>query len=290
MPKIAVATCAYHPGFIANDDQPLLDALGDLGADASQQRWDDADLDWAAFDGVVVRTTWDYQERLEAFLAWIDRVDRSTTLLNPAEVMRRNVRKTYLRSLEAADVPIVPTAWVEDEASIRAAIGAIDGTQQVVLKPCIGAGASGLGRFDAADVPGIAEHVAAVRNLGPVLLQPFLASILDRGELSVVLLDGEVSHAVRKTPAEGEIRVQIEFGGTYTVVEPTPAEAEIARRAVGALSSGEDVAYARVDLVEPTPERPAVIEAELIEPELFLPLVPGGAARLAAIILDRCRA
>jgi hypothetical protein len=66
--------------------------------------------------------------------------------------------------------------------------------------------------------------------------------------------------------------VQIEFGGRYALEAPGAREREIAMRAVEALTVDETPLYARVDLVEVAGMGPAVIEAELIEPELFFPM------------------
>jgi len=287
MLRIGVATCDHHPGFIANDDQPLLDAFGALGVDAALARWDDASIDWTAFEAVVIRTTWDYQERVGEFLDWVDRVAGCSRLINPAPVVRANIRKTYLRELEAAGVPIVPTRWVVDGR--RASDHARDLGVEVVMKPSIGAGASGLIRIATADHAALDEHAASIGAGAEVMIQPFLPTVLERGELSLVYVDGGLTHGVRKKPAEGEFRVQIEFGGRYAIVDPTPEERRVAEASLDALAiDGAPICFARVDLVELEPGRPAIGEVELIEPELFLAMVPSAASRLAERVIARC--
>lgn len=305
MRRVALATCESHPGFIANDDAPLLEAFRERGCGASLRRWDDERVDWAAFDAVLLRTTWDYMARLGKFLAWCGRVSRASSLFNPLPVVEGNIRKTYLRELEGAGVPIVPTRWIGPTTSREAAdrIGNLRAQittvleeegwegEDVVLKPNVGAGASGLLRAPGSETERLASHASAELRHGPVMVQPWLPSILERGELSIVLIDGVISHAVRKVPKAGEFRVQIEFGGTYTPVEPTPREAEVALAAHDAAArahaGGDPLLYARVDLVEPEPGSPAVIEMELIEPELFFPNVPDAAPRFADATLCR---
>lgn len=98
-PRIALVTYAQLPDLDA-DDAPLLDALTETGAHAQAVVWDDGDVDWASFDLVVVRNTWDYMDRLEEFLAWAERVSQVSTLANPVEVLRWNTDKAYLRDLE----------------------------------------------------------------------------------------------------------------------------------------------------------------------------------------------
>lgn len=294
MKRIALATCAHHPGFIANDDQPLLEELIVRGCNARLVRWDDPGVAWDGFDAVVLRTTWDYQDRLDAFLAWCELIERTSRLFNPLGVVEANVRKTYLRGLERDGVPIVPTRWIEpgrSEALPTLLEEAGWDDDEIILKPCVGAGASGMLRAHARETDQLVEHATRELRHGPVLVQRWMPTILDRGELSVVVIDGRISHAVRKVPKDGEFRVQIEFGGTYTPTKPTAREAEVAlaahAHAARAHNHAAPLLYARVDLVEPEPGEPAVIELEMIEPELFFPIVPHAAPRFADALLDR---
>ena len=293
-PSIALATCEEHPGFVAGDDAPLVQAFKSAGCRCRLVRWDAPDTDWSSFDAVVIRSTWDYQERLDDYLRWAALVDETTRLLNPLGVVRANIRKTYLLDLRDRGVPTVPTAWLVEGGSLAEALEGT-GWEDAIIKPAIGAGASGLIRFGA----GRADEISRVQahadrcmeqNLGPMLIQPWLPSIVDTGETSVVVIDGEVSHAVRKVPADDDFRVQIEFGGRYTVVEPSKRQAEVALDACAAAESLHGpLLYARVDLVEPEPGDPALIELELIEPELFFPIVPDAAGRFAGATLRALR-
>ena len=291
-PLIALSTCASHPGMMAGDDEALIDALEPMGFVCERPRWDDDSVDWGGYDAVLIRTTWDYQEKLGAFMAWVERVSERTTLLNPAPVVRANVDKRYLRELERVGAAIVPTRWIEgpitaDELGALVAGGRpVDGVAGV-LKPVVGAGASGLMMFRGDELERGAAHARGlVEACGGAMLQAPVGSIRSRGELSVVLIDGEVTHAVRKRPSEGDWRVQIEFGGRYELEQPGEREPAISRLAVESLGGGETPLYARIDLVEVEGMGPAVIEAELIEPELFFPMAPGS-ARAFGVALGR---
>lgn len=260
---------------MAGDDEALIETLEGMGFACERPRWDDAGVAWDGYDAVLIRTTWDYQERLEAFLAWTERVAGCTRLWNPVEVVRANVDKRYLRLLEEAGAAIVPTAWLEGAVSgagIREALSGLGATRGAI-KPVVGAGASGLMMFESSEAEAAAAHARALIDAtGGAMAQAQIESIRTRGELSVVLIEGEITHAVRKTPSAGEWRVQIEFGGRYALEAPGAREREIAMRAVEALTVDETPLYARVDLVEVAGVGPAVIEAELIEPELFFPM------------------
>ncbi len=286
---IAIATCKSHPGFCANDDAPLIDAFRAHDVNAELLRWDDERTDWSAFDAVIIRTTWDYMDRLDEFLEWVDRVDSVSRLMNPPSVVRRNLDKAYLRDLENAGVPIVPTRWIEQgESDNLEQILRDTNWQELIIKPTVGAGASGLGRFTIDRLDNAIAHTKQQLTRGVTMAQPMLDSITTTGELSIVLLNGRFAHAIRKVPAEGDFRVQIEFGGNYTRVEPTAQEIDIAVRAHNQTAGDRaPLLYSRADIVEPTPGNPALIEFEAVEPELFFPIAPESAQRFAELTLER---
>ena len=114
MTSIALATCAVLPD-LAADDRPLLAGLRAAGADARAVVWDDPEVDWSAFDLVVLRSTWDYAKRRDEFLAWAERAAHVTRFANPYPVVRWNSDKHYLLQLAEAGVAVVPTQWLEPE-------------------------------------------------------------------------------------------------------------------------------------------------------------------------------
>ena len=188
-------------------------------------------------------------------------------------MIERNVAKRYLIELADAGVPVVPTRLLQPGDGLAGATG------RIVLKPEIAAGADGIGLFDPDD-PAAATHLAALYGRGNVLLQPYLPSVRD-GERSLMYLGGSYSHAVRKVPAGGDFRVQVEHGGVTTPYDPSAAERRVADRALAAVAA--DLLYARVDLVT-TPDGPLLMELELIEPELFLTHADGALDRFAGVI------
>lgn len=269
------------------DEPDLASALADRGAAADVVDWDDATVDWSMFDAVVIRSTWDYTTRLDEFLLWTRLVEASgTPLHNSAELVRWNSHKRYLIELEDRGAPIVPTAWLArgDEAELSA-IAEVRGWDGVVAKPAVGAGADGLlvVRPDE-DLPEAQTRFAALTAAGDVLVQPFVRSVA-AGELSVVVIDGDPSHAVRKVPGEDGVRVQIEFGGRY---EAVPIDRDAGRLAAWLVeSTGHDPLFARVDLLTADDGSWWVNELELIEPALLLRWSDGGADRLADALLRR---
>jgi len=282
----AIATCAHHPGFCAGDDEALAEQLLTVGVRTTTAVWNDPAVDWAAFDAVLIRTTWDYTEQLPEFLHWTRRVEAATPLFNPARFAESNLNKAYLKKLGGA---AVPTLWIPRGASHDpSTLALMHGWDRVAMKPAVGAGAENLLITDATDARALRDNLETIHRRCDAMLQPLVESVRTRGELSVVLIDGEITHAVRKTPAAGDHRVQIEFGGAYALEDPPPA----ARDAAGAAASlwensDEPPLYARVDLLEPEPGVFWIIEVELVEPELFFPLAPEAGARLGRALRRR---
>lgn len=281
MPAVGLATCDWLPELIP-DDAPLVAAFEDAGVAAVPAVWSDPAVDWSDFDLVLVRTTWDYTVRREEFVAWAERVAQSVPLWNPPETIRWNSEKGYLRDLDARGAPVVPTAWVERADGDLAATLAERGWDDAIIKPFVGSGARGMMRVRSGEGE---DHFRELLGRGPVLVQPFLASIETEGELTVVCLDREPAHAVRKRPRAGDIRIQPEYGGT---TEPVALDEETGDAVARVLTAVHcPLLYARIDLVRDPAGELRVMELEAIEPRLFLEPAPGAAERVAAAVLER---
>ncbi|MHC4947389.1 MAG: ATP-grasp domain-containing protein [Planctomycetota bacterium] len=285
--RIALATCEHLPDWEV-DDRPFHDALARRGVDARLAAWSDASVDWSAFDACLVRTTWDYQERRDEYLAWAERVAATTPLFNPLAVIRWNTHKWYLRDLETAGVPVIPTAWLPAGTTVDlAATLAERGWERGFLKPAVGATARETLPFDADDA-GLARARAHLDRLLPredLLLQPFLPRVGVEGELSAVFIDGRLSHAVRKVPAAGDYRVQDDWGATDEPATLDPAATQLVHDIIATVGGG--LLYARVDLLRDDAGDLRLSELELVEPSLFFRHGPGAADRLADALCRR---
>lgn len=246
--------------------------------------WADTTVDWAAFDAVLIRSTWDYHEVPEQFLDWVRRVSAITHLHNPAPLVEWNAHKRYLTDLRARGLAVVPSVVVERDAPESvSAIADREGWEEVVVKPAVSAGGKATGRYHRDD-PAADRALDAVLATSDALVQPYLREIESEGETSVVVIDGEVTHAVGKRPEVGEFRVQVQFGGHERPIEPTEAERSLARAAVAVVTALGVPTYARVDCVT-VDGRPLLMELEVIEPSLYLPYGPDDAAdRLVAAV------
>jgi len=284
MKRIALATSAKLPT-LNDDDRLLIPALAELGLGAVPAVWDSPDVCWEEFQGVLVRSCWDYHHRLEEFLAWVSRLERAgVRVWNPPAVLRWNGHKSYLRDLAARGVSIVPTRWLERGGQADLARLLRDARwRDAVVKPAVSASAHGTwrtsGETAAVDQRRLDEQLRA----GDVMVQPFMPEVVEPGEWSIVFLGGRVSHAVLKRPGAGagDYRVQWEFGGSAAAMAPPDtllADAEAVMAAVPG-----DLVYARVDGVE-RDGRLILMELELIEPHLFLAWDAGASGRLAAAL------
>jgi len=294
--SVAIATCSALPRG-DEDAEPLRRALLARGIKAEWRVWDDPAVDWSGYDLTVVRSTWDYPADRAAFLGWAGRIRE---LHNPGPVLVWNTDKTYLRDLEQAGQPIVPTRWAEPGRAIGA-LGAPDAPAgEFVLKPTVGAGSKGVGRFDPRRTGALAAaraHAQALQDAGrTVMVQPYLADVDQAGETALIFFDGAFSHAVTKAamlPDESVNRLDTGYSDSLFVEEriepcsPSPAELALAGSVLEVVGARfGPLLYARVDLL-PTPAGPVLIELELTEPSLFLSYEPAAADRLAAAIATR---
>ena len=278
MPTIALATAI--PALALDDDMPpLIDACAAAGIDAMAVAWDDPTVSWQRFDAVLLRSTWNYMDRLDAFLHWCDRVARVTRLLNPPDVVRWNIDKRYLVTLADAGEPVIDTHVVDSAA----AFDALPLLDEFVVKPSVGAGSRGARRFVARQRRDARAHALdLLAQGGAVLVQPYLRKVDADGETALLFFNGVYSHAIRKgplLPEPGAASTDALFAAErITARQPSAAERALAEHVLTALPFTTPL-YARVDLL-PGSDGPRLLELELIEPSVFLKHDTAAATRL----------
>lgn len=260
-------------------------ALDRSDVDVDVVDWDDPNVSWAKYDRVVLRSTWDYPERLPQFLAWLDAVSRVSDLCNPLPMVRWNVDKHYLAELDRARVPVVPTAFAEpgDRPELPA--------EPFVVKPAVGAGSRDAASYDPDQHELAHAHIDRLHRSGAsALIQPLVASVAVDGEWPLVFLGGSYSHAANKrvslpraSSVEGLFAEE-----TNTAHVADAAQIAVAQAAVDVVAERFGVpTYARVDLVRDDDGGFRVLELELVEPSLFLPQAePEAVDRLVTVLLD----
>lgn len=270
-------------GNILRDDRLLGEALSRHGLSSVRVDWTRPDVDWAKFRCAVFRTTWDYFERFGHFVAWLDRVETQTSLCNSPSIVRWNMDKHYLADLAAKGIPVVASRFIERGSAVAVSdLLDASGWADAVIKPCVSGAARHtyrVNRANAADLDPTVRRLLAAESL---ILQPFQEEIVRRGEDTLMVLDGRYTHAVRKVAKSGDFRVQEDYGGTVHDHRPTDEQVDLAERAMAACQPPP--AYGRVDMVRDNEGRMAVMELELIEPELWLRNHPPAATALAGAI------
>jgi len=281
--QIALATCEELPD-LDPDDQPLVGLFHKIGIEATPAIWSDPTIDWAAFDHIIIRNTWDYTNRLEEFLAWAKM--HESRIHNSYEILVWNSNKIYLKDLSDAGFPIVDTQFVTDPLSDWESPLLGD----FVVKPTISAGSQDTMRFRTIDPDSHDRAQDLMKRIvsqgKTAMVQPYLAAVDEIGETAQLFIGGEYSHAIRKGPllvpnVEGEKEHGLFLKEDISPREPNPEQRDLAAAVMGYISQRFGVPlYARVDLLENSEGKPVILELELVEPSMFFVTAPQSAARL----------
>ncbi len=268
---------------ILDDDILLRNALEAKGLRVTRTYWDNPDFNWTQTRCAIFRTTWDYFNRFSEFILWLNQSGKETRMINPPELIHWNIDKHYLRDLAEKGVRIPPTSFIEagDTRSLKE-VAADCGWPELILKPAVSGAARHTYRLTEND---LSNHVDIYRSLiqkEAMLLQEFQHKIVTIGEVSLMVIGGQYTHAVLKTAKVGDFRVQDDFGGKVQAYQPTEEEVQFAQEVVS-LCSPHPV-YARVDIIRDNQGQICLSELELIEPELWIRMNPQAASRLADAI------
>jgi len=260
---VALVSCRELPE--PDPDAALLSrALEEAGVRAQVLAWDDPAVDWSQARLTVPRSTWNYPLHRDRFLRWAEVVDRVSRLWNPLRVLRWNFHKEYLTELQEQGIAVAPTVVLRrgSTVTLRSIMEERD-WQETVVKPAVSAASFQTLRVRPDDVDAGEAHLRELLAQRDVLVQCYLPSVEDYGERSLIWIDGEWTHAVRKGPrfaGEGE-------SVTATAVAIAPEEAALAGKVLEAVPG--PLLYARIDLAPGLDGQPVLMELELIEPSLF---------------------
>ena len=244
----------------------------------------DKKTDWASYDHVVIRTTWDYTSRAKKFLEVLESIENSgAKLYNPYSLVKWNHDKIYLRDLASKGVSIVDSLYFDEENFNEKVKGL--GAERFVVKPRIGASSIGISFASPQEL--ISSKSKYEKGL-KYFAQPFLHEI-HQGERSYFYFNNQFSYAIKKTPKEGDFRVQEEYGGVITIHKPKEEELSEAGRAVASVAEHNPL-YLRVDAVVTDNGEWKLMELECIEPSMFFRVVPESASRFAKEIMRRIQA
>jgi glutathione synthase/RimK-type ligase-like ATP-grasp enzyme len=276
--RVAIATC--EDLYVDPDTPLLLEVLSSLGIEHELLAWDDPNASWDRFDATVIRSTWDYAPRRDEFLEWATNVPN---IYNSFDLVAWNTDKHYLRSLQQAGINVIPSTFAD------VGIDPIFPTGNFVVKPTVGAGSLDAERYGSGDHARAHAHVRSLHATGrDVIIQPYVASIDEEGELALVFIDGAFSHAMRKGAMLNAVendRSQLFRAEQMSVATASPETLQFAQEVLDT-GDASSALYARVDLCR-LEDSWAVMELELTEPSLFLTYHPEAATQLANAILKR---
>jgi glutathione synthase/RimK-type ligase-like ATP-grasp enzyme len=270
--KIALVTYedeGKYAGEGSSEDERLLNYLNQKGLKVSFAVWTDPEIDWQAYDQVILKSPWDYFDKINLFHRWLNLLDeKKVSLLNPTTVVRWNTNKAYLLEVEQAGFAIVPTALIPFNNKFKAAAYFQKyRTENLIVKPAVSGGAKNTFVFSQPEAAIQENKINKLLTEEAYLVQPFMPEIKTRGEWSLLFFNGRFSHAVRKVPQNGDFRVQHYFGGSIIPASPPPAVLDYALQLIKQFAPG--CLYVRVDGLESASDF-KLMELELIEPLLYL--------------------
>jgi hypothetical protein len=273
----------WYTAQVLKEDQLVQDALEKRNLKVAKKDWADPSFDWSSTKTILFRSTWDYFHRFKEFEPWLERVSKLTKLINPAGQVLWNMDKHYLADLAAKGVPVVAGHYIK-----RGSLDTLEalhkklGWSETVIKPTVSGAARHTYRLNPKNYAAHKVLFAELIKNEDFILQPFQKNIITKGEVSHIVIHGEYTHSILKKVKEGDYRVQDDHGGTTHEYAASEAEIIFVEHAVAAC----DILplYARVDVIWDNHEQLALIELELIEPELWFRKNEKAADKLAAAI------
>ncbi len=282
MIKVAILTCNEIDVNAYNDDNLIIPLLKTQEIEAVFQVWDDPKVDWSIFDCVIIRSTWDYTEKIEKFKSFIETLPKSVKLFNSQDIVLNNFNKSYLFELQEKGFEIIPSLkTIVSKDTIEEAFKKFE-CDKVIVKPLIGAGASGIKVITKDQLNSSTESITEE------IIQPFQESISTEGEISLIFFNDNFSHAILKVPKKNDFRSQEEFGSKVTAFTPDFQTINYSKDVLESITT--DSLFARVDLLKNDKgEWRYVGEVELIEPALYLSFDEDSPKRFCDAIVKRLK-
>lgn len=261
--KTYIATCRAWPQGNAGL-QELATALP-----ATLLPWQEIDPATIARAGEAVTVlplaAWDYSENPDSYRLWLKGLrDAGVRVINPPELQIWNMNKRYLCELAAKSLPITPSVALLPGENWAEKIAA-SGWSNPVIKPLVGQSGRGVRRLADGGTPTLADYPQGA------LLQPFVPT--DVGEVCLIYLASQFSHAAHRQPAPDEWRANSAYGVQILPITPQPEWLACAENVLQHLPQAP--LYARVDGLIAQDGRFMVNEVELIEPALYAQLCAG---------------
>lgn len=268
------------------EDDLIIKAFKGYPIQLQRINWDNQQVNWNDLDVLIFRTTWDYFHRFHEFWAWLEKVKTQVKLINDFSLIQWNIHKFYLRSLNELGITIPPTLFIEKENDYSLDQWVQKSNwEKCILKPAISGSARHTYLLEGQPSKEVSAIYDRLKGEEDLLLQEYQPSIRTKGEASLMLYNGNYSHAILKRAKQGDFRVQDDFGGTVHDFQPTPEDIRFAEAVVAACPSLP--VYARVDIFWNEEGKTMLGEVELIEPEMWFRTDEKSATRFASAILEK---
>ncbi|MCD8539378.1 MAG: hypothetical protein LRY55_06145 [Leadbetterella sp.] len=184
----------YNTGTVRDEDRDLFDYLTGRRIDLHYEVWNDPDVQWAVYDAVILKSPWDYHEKYEEFLTWMDSLTPlGVQVFNSAQVVRWNSDKHYLKDIHDSGLPTIPTCYLEKNTAVEPGHHYFRelNTSRLVIKPCISAGAKNTILVSPEEFPAQIPHINAWLKEEAYMIQPFVEEIRT-GEWSLLFFGGKI--------------------------------------------------------------------------------------------------
>ena len=250
------------------EDKLLLEELEKKNLRVCKKNWADREFDWRTTKYVIFRTTWDYFEKFDEFFLWIEMTKKKTVFINSSEIIKWNIDKHYLKFLQKKGINIAPTTFIEkNDCKSLSKLFLKSKWEKAVLKPAISGAARNTYCITKQNYTDLEDIFNKLITKESMLLQEYLSDITLNGEISLIMIGGEYTHAVRKIAKKGDFRVQDDHGGKVIKYNAKASEIKFANKCLGACPY--KTTYDRVDIIYDNKKEPSLSELELIEPELW---------------------
>lgn len=261
------------------EDSILQNALEKYDLKVCRKNWADKQFDFSRCRYAIFRTTWDYFDRFNEFFSWIEETKKQTTFINSVDIINWNIDKHYLKELGDKKINIASTEYIERNTEISLIeLLSKNNFKKAIIKPAISGAARDTYLIDKNNYKKYEERFQKLIKNKCMLFQEYLFNI-EKGEISLIMIGEEYTHAVKKTAKEGDFRVQDDHGGKVERYQPNKNEINFAKNCLNAIPFSP--MYSRVDIVYDNNNNPSLTEIELIEPELWFRNNPAAASKLA---------
>jgi glutathione synthase/RimK-type ligase-like ATP-grasp enzyme len=280
---LALLTSDQYPPSQKIDDQLLMTALQEHAIEAESIDWRASNIDWTAYDAVMVYSTWDYYEDHPQFINVLKKIESlNIPLYNPCSIIEWNSRKTYLQDLKKLGLKTLESVYIPaQELGNLESILIEKGWDDCVIKPQISTSAHHIFRLNRSNLSEIQSHLKELNE--DWILQPFAPEIVSEGEWSFVFFDKEYLHCALKKPAPDHFVVQT---GQKIPIQPPEWMIQEAQHIVDTLNL--PALQTRVDLIRRGDEV-RIMEIEMVEPSLYLRYFPGSEKHIAEKINQKLR-